>query len=69
MNDLNLIEKETTQDHSETINSDSPSLKRLLDVISSIIAEEYITIAKQNPAVFTDCTPIPNPPHKGEGTK
>jgi hypothetical protein len=29
-----------------------PSLQRLLDVISSIIAEEYIMIAKQNPEVF-----------------
>lgn len=31
----------------------APSLQRLLDVISSIIAEEYITIAKQNPQIFT----------------
>jgi len=30
-----------------------PSLQCLLDVISSIIAEEYIAIAKQNPAVFS----------------
>lgn len=29
-----------------------PSLQHLLDVISYIIAEEYITIAKQNPDVF-----------------
>ena len=29
-----------------------PSLQHLLDVISSIIAEEYIMIAKQNPEVF-----------------
>ena len=29
-----------------------PSIQRLLDVISSIIAEEYIMIAKQNPEVF-----------------
>jgi len=35
------------------------SLQRLLDVISSIIAEEYITIAKRNPEVF----------HKPGGTK
>lgn len=32
--------------------NDSPSIQRLLDVISSIIAEEYITIAKQNPELF-----------------
>ena len=31
---------------------DSLSIQRLLDVISSIIADEYITIAKQNPDVF-----------------
>jgi len=29
-----------------------PSLQRLLDVISSILAEEYIMVAKQNPEVF-----------------
>lgn len=29
-----------------------PSLQHLLDVISSIIAEEYIMIAKENPEVF-----------------
>ncbi len=29
-----------------------PSIQRLLDIISSIIAEEYIMIAKQNPEVF-----------------
>ncbi len=31
---------------------DSPSVQRLLDVISSILAEEYIATAKQNPEVF-----------------
>jgi hypothetical protein len=30
----------------------SLSVQRLLDVISSIIAEEYIIIAKQNPGIF-----------------
>ena len=38
---------------------DSPPTQRLLDVISSIIAEEYIMIAKQNPDVFTE---IASPP-------
>ncbi len=32
----------------------SSSVQRLLDVITSIIAEEYITVAKQNPEVFTE---------------
>jgi len=30
----------------------NPSVLRLLDVISSILAEEYIATAKQNPEVF-----------------
>jgi len=30
------------------------SVQRLLDVISSIIAEEYIIIAKQNPDIFSN---------------
>ncbi len=33
---------------------DSPPTQRLLNVISSILAEEYIMIAKQNPGVFTE---------------
>jgi|GEM_PF-1997110 len=32
---------------------ESLSIQKLLDVISPIIAEEYITVAKQNPEVFT----------------
>ena len=31
---------------------DCPSVQRLLDVLSSILAEEYIAAAKQNPEVF-----------------
>jgi len=31
---------------------DNPSVQRLLDVVVSITAEEYIQIAKQNPEVF-----------------
>ncbi len=33
---------------------DSPSVQKLLDVVVSIIAEEYIQIAKQNPDLFSD---------------
>jgi hypothetical protein len=33
---------------------DSLPIQHLLDVISSILAEEYIMIAKQNPAVFSE---------------
>ena len=54
MRELTLLENKVIQGQSPsgTDPSDSPSLKRLLDVISSIIAEEYIAIAKQNPTVF-----------------
>ncbi len=31
---------------------DNASVQRLLDVVVSIIAEEYIQIAKQNPEIF-----------------
>ena len=31
---------------------DNPSVQKLLDVISSIIADEYIQVAKQNPEIF-----------------
>ena len=30
----------------------NPSVQKLLDVISSILADEYIQIAKQNPEIF-----------------
>ncbi len=33
---------------------DNPSVQKLLDVVVSIIAEEYIQIAKKNPEVFTN---------------
>ena len=33
---------------------DNSSVQKLLDVVVSIIAEEYIQIARQNPEVFTN---------------
>ncbi len=33
---------------------DNPAVQKLLDVVVSIIAEEYIQIAKKNPEVFTN---------------
>ena len=33
---------------------DNPSVQKLLDVAVSIIAEEYIQIAKKNPDIFSD---------------
>ena len=38
---------------------DSPPIKHLLDAISSIVAQEYIEMAKQNPDVFSE---IASPP-------
>lgn len=64
MKELSLLENKVQgQAPSGTVPSlrlswkDSPSTQHLLDVISSIIAEEYITIAKQNPEVFINNTP------------
>ena len=37
----------------KTLNwKDNPSIQGLLDVIASILADEYIQIAKQNPEIF-----------------
>ena len=33
---------------------DNASIQRLLDVVASIMADEYIQIAKQNPEVFSE---------------
>ena len=42
-------------DEKEKLNwQDSLPIQRLLDTISSILAEEYIAIAKQNPTVFSE---------------
>ena len=32
---------------------DNPSVQRLLDVVVSIIVDEYIQIAKKNPDIFS----------------
>ena len=34
--------------------ADNPSVRKLLDVVVSIIADEYIQIAKQNPDIFSN---------------
>jgi len=57
MEELSLLENKVQEQPPSIIvpsNSwkDSPSIQHLIDVISSIIAEEYITVAKQNPKVF-----------------
>jgi hypothetical protein len=33
---------------------DNPSVQKLLDTIASIIADEYIQIAKKNPDIFSN---------------
>ena len=43
--------------------TDNLPIQKLLDVVASIIADEYIQIAKQNPDVFS---PHPNPLPVGE---
>jgi hypothetical protein len=56
-------------DEQKKINwQDSLSIQHLLNVISSILAEEYIATAKQNPEVFAR-SPLPIPTHKGERIK
>jgi hypothetical protein len=57
MSNLTLLEtKVQGQSPAGTVPSlnwkDSLSVQRLLDVISSIIAEEYVIIAKQNHEIF-----------------
>lgn len=58
MSNVSLIESKT-QGQSPMNWQDSLPIQHLLDVISSILAEEYITIAKQNPGVFAE---IASPP-------
>ena len=48
---------------------DSPSIKHLLDVISSIIAQEYIQIAKQNKDVFVIASGASRPRNDKGGPK
>jgi len=57
MSELTLLEtkvqEQSTPGKAPSLSwKDSPSTQRLLDVICSILAEEYIMIAKQNPDVF-----------------
>ena len=53
----NLITEQTKETKIEPLSLnwlDNSSVQKLLDVIVSIIAEEYIQVAKQNPDVFMD---------------
>lgn len=61
MSNLSLTEnKENVAKESLRFNwQDSLPIQHLLNAISSILAKEYITIAKHNPAVFSE---IASPP-------
>ena len=58
MNNLAVIEKEKyikTENQSISLNyANNPSVQKLLDTIANIIADEYISKAKQNPEIFSD---------------
>ena len=58
MNNLAVIEKEKyikTENQSISLNyANNPSVQKLLDTIANIIADEYISKAKQNPEIFLD---------------
>lgn len=56
MSNLNLIEnnKSAVKEGLRFNWKDSLPVQHLLDAISSILAEEYIAIAKQNPTVFSE---------------
>ena len=57
--------------------SENPDVQKMLDVVVSILAEEYIQIAKENPDVFSSGSgttpntypPYPNPLPQGEKGK
>jgi len=40
------------EEHFNLCWKDNPPIQHLLDVISSVLADEYITVARQNPNVF-----------------
>ena len=56
-------------DEIKTLNwEDSPSVQKLLDVISSILADEYIQIAKKNKDVIEIASSGPSaPPRNDDG--
>jgi len=57
MDNITLIENKESVIQKEAFSfnwKNSPSIQHLLDTISSILAKEYIMIAKQNPEVFSE---------------
>ena len=57
MNNLDLTKHEKdSEEINQTISLtwiENPEVQNLLDVLVSIIAEEYIEIARQNPEIFS----------------
>jgi hypothetical protein len=53
-NPAKTISEELDEASSVSLNfSENPAAKRLLDVIVSILSEEYIHTAKENPEIFS----------------
>ncbi len=51
----NLPDPKEEEDFQISLNwKENPAVKKLLDAIVSILAEEYIETAKQNPDIFTE---------------
>jgi hypothetical protein len=54
MSNLVVEENIKTEEHKASLDwKDNPAVQKLLDVVVSIIAEEYIQIAKKNKEVFS----------------
>ena len=54
---ISKLEEEYTEIESSSLGlnySDRPEVQKLLDTVASIIADEYIEKAKQNPEIFLD---------------
>ena len=54
MNKITIVQKKQTETKANGfVWTNNPDIQKLLDVIASILADEYVQIAKQNPKVFS----------------
>lgn len=54
MNKITIVQKKQTETKTKGfVWTNNPDIQKLLDVIASIIADEYIQTAKQNPEIFS----------------
>ena len=54
MNKITIVQKKQTETKTKGfVWTNNPDIQKLLDVIASILADEYVQIAKQNPKVFS----------------